>query len=188
MKDSPSMRQSFFSGILCFILLFLFAVPVNAEGIYQDAPATGCKMWNPGPEPRDSFSWNGECKDGYLDGFGIVQYFTDGKPVGKYEGFLVRGKRSGKGLVTWANGNRYEGDWLDDKMQGKGLMTSNDGASYNGDWVNDKMHGYGVYTWTNGIRYEGNWVEGTMQGTGVLKYPDGREQRGNYENSKFTGP
>ena len=188
MKNIFSMRQCSLSGVICLLFILSLFVPANAAGIYQTEPRTGCRMWNPEPEPKDSFSWNGECKDGYLEGFGIAQYFADGNPVGKYEGNFVKGKRSGKGVATWTNGNRYEGDWLDDNMHGKGLMTSTSGASYNGDWVRDKMQGYGVYLWPDGMRYEGNWVDGYMHGNGVLKSPDGQEMRGRFEKDKYLGP
>lgn len=181
-------RTRAFLGIICLLLILSVFVPANAAGIYQTDPKTGCKMWNPSPEPSDTFSWSGNCKDGYSEGSGVAQYFADGNFVGKYEGSFVKGKRSGKGVATWTNGNRYEGDWLDDNMHGKGLMTSVSGASYKGDWVQDKMQGYGVYIWADGMQYEGNWVDGYMQGTGVLKFPDGREQRGRFEKDRFIGP
>lgn len=188
MYVNPSMRHGVLRGILCLIFLVTLAVTAYAAGEYQKDPATGCKMWNPNPDPKDSFTWSGECKGDYAEGPGVAQYFADGNPVGKYEGVLIKGKRSGKGVASWSNGNRYEGDWLDDNMHGKGLMTSTEGASYNGDWVQDKMQGYGVYIWSNGMRYDGNWVDGYMHGTGVLKFPDGREQRGKFEKDKYMGP
>ena len=31
------------------------------------------------------------------------------------------GKRHGKGVKTWQNGDKYEGEWRNDKREGKGV-------------------------------------------------------------------
>lgn len=38
----------------------------------------------------------------------------------------------------------YEGYWLNGKRHGKGIYRWNNGETYNGDWKNDRMNGYGV--------------------------------------------
>ena len=40
---------------------------------------------------------------------------------GKYVGQIVNGKKEGKGIRFWDDGDRYEGDWKNDKMEGKGI-------------------------------------------------------------------
>lgn len=187
MNKPTAWKQVLTAGLLALSLLFP-PLSADAAGAYQADPATGCKMWNPRPEAGDGFAWSGDCKDGYAEGNGVVEYFSADRPVGKYEGTMVKGKRSGKGVATWDNGNRYEGDWLDDQMHGKGLMKAPNGASYEGDWRYDNMHGRGVFIWADGTRYEGDWAEGYMQGSGVMKLPDGRELRGRFEKDKFIGP
>ena len=189
MINTLRFRQIIIVGFLCCTFLVPSAASVTfAAGTYQADPATGCKIWNPDPLPADSFSWRGECRDGYLEWFGIAHFYSHGNLVGTHEGSMAKGKRSGKGVATWSNGNKYEGDWLDDHMHGTGVMTSTDGAKYDGNWVKDKMHGYGVYTWPSGAKYKGAWADGYMQGDGVLTFPDGREQRGRFEKDKYVGP
>ncbi len=188
MKANAMSNCRMLLGITILLLFIIFAGSASAEGKFQTDPATGCKMWNPNPEPTDTFTWSGGCNNGYGDGFGTAQYFSSGKFVGKYEGTLIAGKRSGKGTASWINGDRYEGDWLNDNLHGKGVMTSTDGTRYEGGWNNDKMHGYGIYVWPDGRRYEGNWLDGNMHGYGTMNYPDGRVQRGSFENGNYVGP
>lgn len=56
---------------------------------------------------------------------------------------------SGKGTLTWTNGDYFEGSWLD-----------------------GMMHGFGVYTWDDGGYYVGTWTRGLKDGKGVF-YPKG---------------
>eukprot|EP01035_Chromulina_nebulosa_P029781 gene29781-39506_t len=46
---------------------------------------------------------------------------------GTYTGQLVDGKACGRGILTFANGNRYDGEFKDDKMNGRGVYTFADG-------------------------------------------------------------
>ena len=39
-----------------------------------------------------------------------------------YQGDFVDGKSTGKGIYTWANGDKYEGDFVDGKSTGKGII------------------------------------------------------------------
>ena len=63
-------------------------------------------------------------------------------------------KMNGRGLYTWASGDRYEGQWKDDKRNGQGIFTWTDGKRYEGEYKDDKRNGQGIYTWANGNRYE----------------------------------
>ena len=38
----------------------------------------------------------------------------------KYLGEFKDGKKNGKGIIKWANGEFYEGEFKDDKKNGKG--------------------------------------------------------------------
>lgn len=51
---------------------------------------------------------------------------------GVYKGTLKHGKKHGKGVMHYANGDVYDGDWQDDKRNGIGVMTCKDGHVYPG--------------------------------------------------------
>ena len=73
---------------------------------------------------------------------------------GQYEGDVVDGKATGRGVIIWPQGDRYEGDCVDGKRHGRGVMTSpNDRYRYEGDFVNGKFHGRGVLTVPEDFRY-----------------------------------
>jgi hypothetical protein len=82
---------------------------------------TGCKIWNPAPQPHETIQWSGGCKGGYAQGKGTLQWFENGKPGDRYEGDYQGGKRNGHGTVTMSNGTRIEGDWRDDVLLQMGL-------------------------------------------------------------------
>jgi hypothetical protein len=49
-------------------------------------------------------------------------------------------------LGTFMNGmGTFEGEFYKGRKKGKGLMTYHDGSIYDGHWVEDRPHGSGVY-------------------------------------------
>ncbi len=85
-----------------------------------------------------------------------VQTYTNGD---HYEGILVNGMRSGKGVYVWATGERYEGNWINNQPNGSGTKTWKNGDRYVGALVNGKMSGKGIYTWKDGDHFEGDFVD-----------------------------
>lgn len=79
-------------------------------------PKTGCKVWDPAPEPKEAVHWSGGCKNGLADGRGILQWTLNGKPSDSYDGEYRAGKRNGHGVVTYRSGEKIEGEWRDDEL------------------------------------------------------------------------
>ena len=127
-----------------------------------------------------------------------------------YEGQLVEGVRSGRGVLTWGNGYRYEGefnngvrdgrgtlqlptgdvydgDFQNDAMTGQGRLVWVNGDIYDGDFVDGKRTGRGSYTWRSGARYVGELEAGIPHGEGVYEYTDGTVYRGRFENGLKQG-
>jgi hypothetical protein len=69
---------------------------------------------------------------------------------------------SGKGTLTYSNGDKYEGEWLDNKRHGFGTYWKHEAGKfrveYNGTWVGGKKQGFGVFYNAAGERYEGEWA------------------------------
>jgi hypothetical protein len=175
-------------GIFLLVILFALAGPVHAEGVWQSDLITGCRAWNPAPQPNEVFSWRGDCNDGYIDGYGILYWIVDGIPGRKEKATFMQGKKYGQGIVTWPTGERYEGNYYDGLKNGWGIYTWANGDRYKGQWLNDKRTGKGVLTWVDGSRYEGDFYDNKMQGYGVYMYADGRLVRGRFENNAYVGP
>jgi hypothetical protein len=52
-----------------------------------------------------------------------------------FKGLLVEGRREGKGIQLYENGDVYEGDWKNDKREGNGKLTMKE-SYYDGEWKN----------------------------------------------------
>lgn len=139
---------------------------------------TGCKVWNPQPEPGERVEWSGACKDGFASGPGVVQWLEDGVVTERTEGNRAGGHLQGRGVQVSASGDRFEGSWKDDSKDGPGAYTASDGTRYVGDFKADRFDGYGVLTDSRGNRYEGAWRNGRRNGQGTFTGADG---------SSFTG-
>ena len=99
---------------------------------------------------------------------------------GRYVGQIVNGKKEGKGIYYWTDGDRYEGDFKNDKKEGKGIEYYNDGARYEGDWKNYKREGKGIYYYNNGDREMGDYYNNQRIGKHVILTNAGEVQINNY--------
>lgn len=157
-------------------LLFLavLAVPnlAFAQGYITDAQ-TGCKLALKGSGPPSStlsVSWDGPCVKGFMHGRGVLRHFDSGKPSGVYEGVLVAGWATGRGVWTSTSGYRYEGVWRRGDRHGQGTATWSDGTRFVGSWRNDLPNGIGTATAANGTAYSGNWTNGCFRQGGRQAY------------------
>ena len=85
----------------------------------------------------------------------------DNRDIGKYEGEWKDGKMNGEGTFTFHDGEKYVGEYKDGKpWNGQGIQTSPDGGKYEGSWKNgvrwngtsyDK-NGNILEKWVNGVK------------------------------------
>lgn len=80
-----------------------------------------------------------------------------------YEGQVVRQRMSGKGKLTFANGDVYEGSFSNGIFQGRGKFTAKSGWVYEGEFLNGLAHGKGMLTTENGVVYSGEFEKGTYR-------------------------
>lgn len=173
---------------ICLIILFVMISPAYALGSWQVDKQTGCKAWSYNPGKDTTFTWTGECKDGYVEGTGTLQWMEAGETSDKYIGQYFHGREHGKGSFVWvARGARYEGDFVFGLRSGKGAQSFANGERYEGDWTSDLPNGKGVQIWIKGARYEGDFVNGQMHGQGTLTLRNGRAFRGRWESSNYIG-
>ncbi len=43
---------------------------------------------------------------------------------------MINGNKEGKGVYTYADGDKYDGEWKNDKREGKGVHTYANGRSF----------------------------------------------------------
>ena len=72
-------------------------------------------------------------------------------------------RRTGRGILYFADGGRYEGDFVDGKMQGRGLRVWSNGTRYEGEWRNDMANGYGTKSSVDGQVFTGTWTNGCFR-------------------------
>ena len=93
---------------------------------------------------------------------------------GRYFGELRGGKKEGKGVYYYNNGDRYEGNWKGGVREGKGIYYYTNGESYEGDFKDDKFNGKGVFHYKDGVRDMGNYVDNEPNGVFARLYTDGK--------------
>ncbi len=151
------------------------------------AQGSGCRLWNACPQREDTVTWSGACPNGVAEGRGITQWFQGGKPNDRFEGTLRDGQRTGRGVFTWANGNRYDGEWRDNERNGRGVFSTAAGDRYDGEWRDGMPNGRGAGTWVSGNRYDGEWRDGKRSGRGAYTFADGDRYEGEWRDGRPNG-
>jgi hypothetical protein len=127
------------------------------------ACADGCRVL----DPQLQGSYTGPCAKGLAEGKGVAT------GIATYEGDFKAGRKHGRGVKTWVNGDRYEGGFADDNKQGQGTYTWGrgpwQGQRYDGSYVADKREGDGLYRWPDGDVYKGPWKEDAYTGAPTEK-------------------
>ena len=54
--------------------------------------------------------------------------YTNNPPT--YKGEMQNGKKHGKGIYLFPNGERYEGEWANDQINGQGTFYFSDGSNH----------------------------------------------------------
>jgi len=125
-----------------------FALVIAWDGA---AAAADCRVLD--PELQGAYA--GPCVNGLAEGAGQA------KGVAEYQGGFKEGRKHGKGVKTWPNGDRYEGEFFEDRKEGVGVYTWGRGPwqceRYEGGYRDDRRHGFGIYRYATGDFYSGPW-------------------------------
>lgn len=128
--------------LLWLALCALALLCASANSVFAQAKPTwvsdgdsGCRIWDPMPFPDDKVTWQGPCHDGYAEGHGQLKWYNHDTQMGMYDGEVLRGKMTGSGTITFANGMSYVGELRDNLANGHGVITSK-GQTFSGVWTN----------------------------------------------------
>ena len=108
----------------------------------------------------------------------------DNRDFSKYEGEIKNGFPNGQGILTFPDGERYVGEYKDGERNGQGTYTWNDGGKYVGEYKDGLKNGQGTYTFLNGDKYEGEWKEGE-QDDGTHTWSDGYKYVGSWKGGQM---
>ena len=151
---------------LAAALLLVVSLPAAAQtpqpGWIADA-RSGCRVWNPAPQPKEAITWSGACQNGLAQGRGVLQWYQDNKPSERSEGEFRDGKLNGRGILIGANGDRYDGDFRDGRQNGRGAATFTNGDRYEGEWRDGNPNGVGRLARANGDVFNGIWANGCFR-------------------------
>lgn len=108
-------------------------------------------------------------------------------PNGYYTGYMLSGKRQGKGIYKFDSGDTYEGDYEDDKMNGNGKIISiSKKFTYEGHFANSVFDGQGTYqNERDGWKHVGLFKNGKPHGEGIRYYSNGKFTKGIWEDGVF---
>ena len=120
---------------------------------------------------------------------GTITFPAGGANAGDiYSGELgPKGEYLGRGIYTFANGNKYEGQFKAGLPNGKGIFINKDGHKYIGDFKNALWDGEGKLTFPNGDQYSGGFKENMFSGKGTYIFPNGEKYIGQFANDKRNG-
>ena len=146
-----------------------------ADGTLPDRAAAVCfrtAFWRgalPVPAGADSAAGRGE-------GQKAAAAALEGadREEAKYEGQHMDGRPHGRGVLTFANGDRYVGEFADGEIRGRGTMYLANGDVYGGDGEFDSrgFQGCGLYVRANGDRYLGQFRDGRFHGRGTYEWAE----------------
>ncbi|ORC93000.1 uncharacterized protein TM35_000023260 [Trypanosoma theileri] len=126
----------------------------------------------------------GKWKNDVLDSEVTANYPDKSRYVGQWCYDL----RHGEGVYTDAVGNVFKGTWNMDKRTGKGVLIFANGVECVADWEDDVRKG-GTFTFKNGEVYVGGWNDTlcVREGEGRCVYPNGDVYVGHWAADKKDG-
>ena len=169
------------------LIVLCCCLPAQAQPAAALLGAADCRVAHLEPLPEGPIDWNGNCKDGYAHGKGVLEWQPAGKPRQRLEGVLVQGELAGEGTLTDADGMRYIGSFRHGQPHGNGFFKYPDGSMYEGEVAYGVPEGAGVKLMPDGSRYEGGWKRGEKHGYGRASFALGGSYEGEWKQDKFDG-
>ena len=105
----------------------------------------------------------------------------------RYVGEFKDGRKHGRGLHTWANGDSFNGEFADDLPNGKGAYRFAGGDRYEGEMAAGRMSGKGIYTSRSLDRIEATFRDGKADGEGICYFANNDRYEGQMKSGALTG-
>lgn len=107
--------------IACFSIVNVYAqLPAKkftVTGKYIKDILNTCKVWDANYQPSDSVYWDGQVKNGYAEGTGVLTWRDSAHKGMRYIGTLKGGKANGKGkYLSGYSTDIEEGNYIDGRL------------------------------------------------------------------------
>ena len=109
-------------AVLSLICLAMGTVPGLAANLVSDGD-NKCATSNPYPQGQESIRWTGGCRDGMLDGQGVLTWYRDGRWTERNEGSFRAGELHGNAITTFPDGSTIGGTYVDGKRHGEFILS-----------------------------------------------------------------
>lgn len=193
MIRNKKFKRFWFLGVLLFQCLPIGIIVYFAWG-FRNYPESGgwmqdlknnCKVYTHFNAQNRYFNWDGDCVDGFANGYGQLLVYEGQRPLYRFEGELLNGKMEDKGkFIVFSDGDYYEGGFKNSKIHGFGHYYNDDGDHYEGFYEEGIRTGQGTYWYSpesQKLKYEGQWKENLEHGQGQLIYRNGKIISGQFE-------
>jgi len=188
--------------ILLSILLLSFPLFGQETGVLYQYESSSGIQWKTFGNEKVQPKYEGEIKNGKMDGLGVLIYPYGGKSVvgewkdGKEWNTKHRNKdgkliwnfemeKNGLVTITYPDGDKYVGEFKDGGKNGQGTFTWSDGKKYVGEYKEDLMNGQGTISWSNMEKFVGEWKDGNQNGQGTGTTPNGNKYEGEWKDKKL---
>jgi hypothetical protein len=172
----PSLRLAALLGLL-LPAASLAQTPLAAPGQPGWTPAgNDCFVWNQNPNAGETANWSGPCENRRASGKGTL-IWKHGSREQRYDGEMRDGKLNGHGIYSFSTAERYEGDFKDDQYDGTGTLLAG-GDRYDGSWRAGRKNGKGVLILSDGTRFEGEFKDDSLEGQGSIMLANGSRYDG----------
>ena len=130
-----------------------------------------CYVWNPHPKMQETVEWSGNCKNGKIDGEGVLKwndYTLHGKAK---EGFI-----EGSMNILYDDGTKFAGNMMKSEISGRGQWIYSSGVVFDVEYSKDLSQQIvkGRYIFPNGSKYEGNFFNERPDESGQAWCADGK--------------
>ncbi|MBL8707483.1 MAG: hypothetical protein JNM30_21715 [Rhodospirillales bacterium] len=115
------------------------AAPGIASTTWVKDAKSGCATSNPYPNPNETITWFGNCRDGKLDGRGTLVWYRDGKETERNEGAFKQGEMDGYAVTTYPEGYTVHGQYKQGQRHGQFMTVRASGEYVRATYYNGKL-------------------------------------------------
>jgi len=127
-------------GFVALCLFVAAALPALAQQKVMIAdPSTNCATSNPFPKGNERITWTGGCRNGLLDGDGVLTWYRDDRLTERNEGSFRGGELHGNATTTFPDGSSVVGVYNEGRRNGEFIVIRGDGAYIRALYQNDRL-------------------------------------------------